>query len=155
MIAMVQRLKCTCRSIADMHNRRLAEGVASIFAPAVLDQVSCTGKEERVPACDLGPGFLEDPDDEETADNSTCQNRFTASDNSPTLHVACRQFPVVEALEGVTTPDAGMQCQSRIVINAIVHSYHLPILPRAIPRACKMQMPFESSRFLTPHFFPL
>lgn len=59
-----------------------------------LKGVRCAGSEGRLVECNLGAGFLEN--------NSGC-------DFQPhRLHVACRQFPVVEALEAVVTPGAGM-----------------------------------------------
>ena len=58
-----------------------------------LNRVSCFGPEEKLVDCDLGRGFR--------SDNAGCRAspfRFT---------VACRTFPVAEALESVTTPGAG------------------------------------------------
>ena len=58
-----------------------------------LNGVTCRGPEERLVDCDLGAGFQQD--------NAGC--------SSPVLRVtvACRTFPIVEALESVTTPAAG------------------------------------------------
>ena len=61
--------------------------------------VRCSGPETRLIDCDLmpgtrpGPGFL--------SNNEGC-------DSQPhRIHVACRQFPVAEALEAVTDTEAG------------------------------------------------
>ena len=58
-----------------------------------LSSVQCRGPEGRLIDCDLGPGFR--------SNNQGC------SSTNHRLHIACRQFPVVEALESVTTPEAG------------------------------------------------
>ena len=58
-----------------------------------LNDVQCNGPEGRLIDCNLEPGFL--------TDGSSCSRR------SHRLTVACRQFPVVEALEAVATPGAG------------------------------------------------
>ena len=58
-----------------------------------LNRVSCFGPEDKLVDCDRGAGFR--------TDNAGCRGRplrFT---------VACRTFPVPEALESVTTPGAG------------------------------------------------
>ena len=58
-----------------------------------LSEVTCSGPEERLIDCGLGEGFRNN--------NAGCRS-------SPhRIHIACRQFPVVEALEEVKTPDAG------------------------------------------------
>ena len=58
-----------------------------------LSDVSCSGTEERLVDCDLGSGF---------------RNNEGGCVRSPhRAHIACRQFPVVEALEAVTSPEAG------------------------------------------------
>lgn len=56
-----------------------------------LSRVLCAGPEENVIDCDLGKGFQRDD----------CRA------NPHRIHVACRQFPVAEALEKVVTPGAG------------------------------------------------
>lgn len=62
-----------------------------------LSSVSCLGPEARLVDCDLGSGFLQD--------NEGCNS------NPHRIHVACRRFPVVEALEQVTSQGAGAwQC---------------------------------------------
>ena len=58
-----------------------------------LSEVTCSGPEARLIDCDLGEGFRNN--------NAGCSSR------PHRIHIACRQFPVVEALEEVTTPDAG------------------------------------------------
>ena len=58
-----------------------------------LSEVTCSGPEGRLIDCDLGEGFRNN--------NAGCSSR------PHRIHIACRQFPVVEALEEVTTPDAG------------------------------------------------
>eukprot|EP00892_Ulva_mutabilis_P011625 jgi/Ulvmu1/8835/UM049_0015.1 len=57
-----------------------------------LQGVQCTGPEARLDQCDLRDGF----------------DRFSCSRDqvSSALHVVCRQFPVVEALEAAPSPDA-------------------------------------------------
>ena len=62
-----------------------------------LSEVTCSGPEARLVDCDLGLGFRNF--------NDGCSFTFTSSPHR--IHIACRQFPVVEALEEVTTPDAG------------------------------------------------
>ena len=63
-----------------------------------LSEVTCSGPEGRLVDCDVGPGFRDN--------NAGCDSR------PHRIHIACRQFPVVEALEEVTTPNAGT-CQQR------------------------------------------
>ena len=63
-----------------------------------LSEVTCSGPEGRLIDCDLGPGFRNN--------NAGC--RF----NPHRIHIACRQFPVVEALEAITTPGAGADLPS-------------------------------------------
>ena len=58
-----------------------------------LSDVTCSGPEGRLVDCDLGPGFRRNP--------AGCRL------NPHRISVACRQFPVVEALEAITTPGAG------------------------------------------------
>ena len=69
-----------------------------------LSSVRCRGLEDRLTGCDLGAGFIGDnpPSDYSFLDVDSC------SDGDHRVTVACRQFPVVEALEAVTTPGAGM-----------------------------------------------
>ena len=57
-----------------------------------LSAVGCSGPERHLIDCNLGPGFRNN--------NAGCSSR------PHRIHVACRQFPVAEALEDVTTPDA-------------------------------------------------
>ena len=61
-----------------------------------LSDVTCSGLEGRLIDCDLGEGFR--------INNAGC------SPNPHRMHVACRQFPVEEALEAITTPGAGASC---------------------------------------------
>ena len=80
-----------------------------------LTQVTCSGPEGRLIDCNLGQGFL---------DNDTVGPGCRFEPHR--IHIACRQFPVVEALEAVTTPDAGTfrHCtQSHVYI----FSYFLPV----------------------------
>ena len=58
-----------------------------------LSEVACSGPEGRLIDCDLGPGFR--------------NNNAGCSGNPHRIHVACRQFPVVEALEAEADPGAG------------------------------------------------
>lgn len=58
-----------------------------------LNSVACTGPELALAECNLGDGFLDN--------NAECQSEPTR------LHIACRQFPVVEALEAITASGAG------------------------------------------------
>ena len=58
-----------------------------------LSSVMCRGLEGRLTECSLGQGFRD--------------NDAGCSAEAHRIHVACRQFPVVEALEAVTTPGAG------------------------------------------------
>ena len=71
-----------------------------------LSSVRCRGPEDRLTGCDLGQGFLEDDSlsDDSLLDYGGC------SDGDHRVTVACRQFPVVEALEAVRTPGAGVHC---------------------------------------------
>lgn len=68
-----------------------------------LSSVSCIGTERNLTQCDLGVGFREN--------NAGCtpENLLRLSQNSVhRLHIACRQFPVLEALERITSPGAGV-----------------------------------------------
>ena len=58
-----------------------------------LSEVACSGPEGRLIDCDLGQGFRNN--------NAGCGTR------PHRVHIACRQFPVVEALEAVSDSDAG------------------------------------------------
>lgn len=58
-----------------------------------LSTVTCSGPETQLVDCNLGPGFQENA--------NACRFRRDR------LHVACRQFPAVEALESITTLGAG------------------------------------------------
>ena len=58
-----------------------------------LSDVTCSGPEGRLTDCDLGPGFRNN--------NTGCGTR------PHRIHVACRHFPVVEALEALSDPEAG------------------------------------------------
>ena len=65
-----------------------------------VNRALCRGPEERLLDCELGDNsrrFL--------PDGARCEgfNNFGGS----RVHIACRQFPVVEALEAVSTPGAG------------------------------------------------
>lgn len=62
-----------------------------------LETVSCRGSEDMLLDCELGNGLL-DADD----DDSECIRFRTTR-----LTVACRMFPIIAALEAVTTPGAG------------------------------------------------
>ena len=59
-----------------------------------LNRVQCRGPEEKLLDCDLGQGFR--------TNNGGCTGNRVVR-----LTVACRTFPVTEALEDVTTPGAG------------------------------------------------
>lgn len=90
--------------------------------------LECRGPEERLVDCDVGAGFTE-------ASNERCLGDPTYH----RLHVACRQFPVPEALEGVTTPGAGS------------HTFHIsisvpqqPVMPLAAA-ACSISAYFGAS----------
>lgn len=61
-----------------------------------LNGVNCRGPEQRLIDCDLGQGFQQG--------NAGCEG------STLRLTVACRTFPIVEALENVTTPGAIPQC---------------------------------------------
>lgn len=58
-----------------------------------LSDVQCTGVEDRVEECNLGLGFR--------------RRLLPCRGANPRFTVACRTFPIVEALEAVTTPGAG------------------------------------------------
>ena len=58
-----------------------------------LNSVTCAGPETALIECNLGEGFLQN--------NVGCQSQ------PHRLHIACRKFPVVEALEENTSPGAG------------------------------------------------
>lgn len=64
------------------------------------DQLLCRGTEERLVDCDLGFGFFPD-------DGAISACRTFRRLPSVRQAVACRMFPVVAALEKVTTPGAG------------------------------------------------
>ena len=81
-----------------------------------LSEVTCSGPEERLIDCNLDEGFRNNFDD--------CRS------NRHRIHIACRQFPVVEALEEITTPDAGrsplcIQCSHWLAVPPYVcmHDY--------------------------------
>ena len=65
-----------------------------------LSSVACAGPEAQLVDCNLGRGFRDN--------NAGCQFR------PHRIHIACRQFAVVEALEAVTTPGAGRLCRLRM-----------------------------------------
>lgn len=58
--------------------------------------VRCAGPEQNLVDCDLGLGFRRNPGE--------CES------DSHRIYAACRQFPVVEAFEEITTPGAGAYC---------------------------------------------
>ena len=65
-----------------------------------LDEVICSGTEERLVDCGLGEGFRDRI--------PKCEFFSESPDFKPVrLSVACRTFAVKEALEDVTTPGAG------------------------------------------------
>ena len=74
-------------------NRPPAEEAEEPVERFWLSDVACSGLEGRLVECNLGQGFR--------------NNNAGCSSNPHRIHVACRQFPVVEALEAVTTPGAG------------------------------------------------
>ena len=65
-----------------------------------LSSVTCNGPESQLVDCNLGPGFRNN--------NAGCRFR------PHRIHIACRQFAVVEALEAVTTPGAGTLSRLRM-----------------------------------------
>ena len=88
-----------------------------------LSNVGCSGPEGRLIDCDLRQGFQND--------NAGCNSM------PHRLHVACRQFPVVEALEAVTDPEAGA------VREAFIRTYIQDI--RLAPRAETHQQYYEQA----------
>ena len=81
------------RYYSDFYTDSLEEEAEEPVERFWLTNVACSGVEGRLLDCDLGPGFLNN--------NTGC--RLTPH----RMHIACRQFPVVEALEALTDPDAG------------------------------------------------
>lgn len=65
-----------------------------------LSDVACTGPEDRLTDCGLGQGF---------------RKNIGCAGIRHRLHVACREFPVLDALEEITTPGAGAQNASTIL----------------------------------------
>lgn len=59
----------------------------------VSSELRCSGPEKRLVDCELGQGFIEN------------SNQCPLQPHR--MHIACRQFPVVEALEAVEAPGAG------------------------------------------------
>lgn len=95
----------TCRQLGFPHGTRVnplsaiptGDAVEEAEEPSErfwLSSVTCRGPEGRLIDCDLGPGFREN--------NAGCSPEDTR------IHGACRQFPVAEAFEAKTTPDAGL-----------------------------------------------
>ena len=74
-------------------NRPPAEEAEEPVERFWLRDVACSGPEGRLVDCNLGQGFR--------------NNNAGCSSNPHRIHAACRQFPVVEALEAITTPGAG------------------------------------------------
>ena len=65
----------------------------------MLAGVQCRGIEAAVTECNTGQGFL----------TNTTECPLDGRTISLQLHAACRQFPVLEALEALKTPGAGAQ----------------------------------------------
>eukprot|EP00892_Ulva_mutabilis_P011615 jgi/Ulvmu1/8826/UM049_0006.1 len=70
-----------------------------------LNVVDCNGTEERLVDCRLYSGFID-------AASGCGDPRGPAAQHR--RHVACRRFPVEEALETVTIPGAGLPCSALI-----------------------------------------
>lgn len=60
-----------------------------------LSEVACAGSEANLVDCNLGQGFR--------LNNAGC------GENPHRIHIACRQFPVVEDLEELSDPGTGAQ----------------------------------------------
>ena len=88
-----------------------------------LNSVTCNGPESQLVDCNLGQGFL----------NSNEGCRFSPN----RIHIACRKFAIVEALEAVTTPGAGTLCRLRM------HSVHRAERSRL---CCWMRQAFHACR---------
>lgn len=71
------------------------------LARSWLSDVQCRGPEATVAECRGGEDFLTGAAECERASS------FREATISNQLYVACRQFPVTEALEGEVTPGAG------------------------------------------------
>ena len=85
-----------------------------------LGAVTCNGPEERLTDCNLGDGFQDD--------NRGC----IPGSLTHRVHVACRHFPVVDALEAVTTAGAGTQLYAVTVQAVYTHTaapWHCFIVP--------------------------
>lgn len=67
-----------------------------------LNRVTCRGPEDRLIDCDIGQGFRQN--------NAGCRSA------AQRLTVACRAFAVVDALEEVQTPGAGMQTDHHAIL---------------------------------------
>eukprot|EP00892_Ulva_mutabilis_P004970 jgi/Ulvmu1/2845/UM144_0010.1 len=89
------------------------EEVTEPFGRVWLDDVVCHGPEDDVLECYLGDGFLDDA--------FTCKDR-----NDPRVRfaVACRQFPVGAAQEGVAAPGAE-EGDVRLVAQSTVRNWQL------------------------------
>lgn len=86
-----------CRQLGFPHGNVLESVDAQAGERYSLNDVLCTGKEERLVECNLGEGFLDDP----------VELDETSAECRAGMRVACRQFPVSEALENVTIPGSG------------------------------------------------
>eukprot|EP00892_Ulva_mutabilis_P007291 jgi/Ulvmu1/4934/UM204_0006.1 len=73
-----------------------------------LSSVMCNGPEGRLIDCDLGQGFRNN--------NAGCNSR------PHRIHIACRQFPVVEALEEITS-DGAAEGDLRLIEEAPVANW--------------------------------
>ena len=92
-----------CRQLGFPHGTRI-DAVTTLPSPSAatgetteqfwLSSVECEGQERRLIDCDLGQGFLK-------------QGAQCPSHHPHRLHIACRNFPLVEVLEAMTTPEAG------------------------------------------------
>lgn len=105
-----------------MHTRLGAEDYGEVaYAESVfLSSVECQGTEAAVSECDLDQGFL--------TNTTACPLGDYEDDlgfGTLQLHVACRQFPVLEALEAVTTPGAGthIRCQCHLIVHCLLHLF--------------------------------
>ena len=91
-----------------------------------LSEVICGGPEGRLIDCNLGEGLRDS--------NASCGNR------PHRLHIACRQFPIAEALEAVTTPEAGAgQSTNRLALPKTILSavQHLKcVMIDQLPHSC-------------------
>lgn len=89
-----------------------------------LSDVQCRGPEATVAECSNGQEFLAGATECESG-----QDYYREVTISAQLYVACRHFPVVEALEGEVTPGAGehsallISCMGTFMITGVPVSY--------------------------------